>query len=109
MLNVPAQSLAGSQCNLLKARLSDAPACGFVQNLNNVVGDIVVAAGAIAYSGPFTPAFRQSLQQEWTAVLQTAGVPHTPDTNLIDTLQVCGQLCQHSVVLCHLEFGGGTI
>ena len=59
-----------------------------LQDLENVVGDIIVAAGSIAYSGPFTPAFRQSLQQEWTAVLQQASVPHTANTNLIDTLQV---------------------
>ena len=59
-----------------------------VQDMENVVGDVVVAAGCIAYSGPFTPAFRQLLQQEWTALLKAASVPHTPDTNLIDTLQV---------------------
>ncbi|KAL0019092.1 hypothetical protein WJX77_000912 [Trebouxia sp. C0004] len=56
-------------------------------DMENVVGDVVVAAGCIAYSGPFTPAFRQLLQQEWTALLKAASVPHTPDTNLIDTLQ----------------------
>ena len=56
--------------------------------MENVVGDIVVAAGYIAYSGPFTPAFRQLLQQEWLALLQEASVPHSPDTNLIGTLQV---------------------
>lgn len=27
-------------------------------DLHNVVGDVVVAAGCIAYSGPFTPAYR---------------------------------------------------
>ena len=53
-----------------------------------MVGDVVVAAGCIAYAGPFTPAFRQRLQQEWRALMQTAAVPHTPETNLIDTLQV---------------------
>ena len=56
--------------------------------MENVVGDVVVAAGSIAYSGPFTPAFRQQLQLEWIALLKTASVPHTPGTNLIDTLQV---------------------
>ena len=56
--------------------------------MENVVGDIVVAAGSIAYSGPFTPAFRQLLQQEWLALLQGLSVPHTPGTNLIGTLQV---------------------
>ena len=74
-----------------------------------MVGDVVVAAGCIAYSGPFTPAFRQLLQQEWRALLKAASVLHTPDTNLIDTLQVkyasfvppdcswrqCHTLCQY--------------
>lgn len=59
-----------------------------LQDMENVVGDVVVAAGCVAYSGPFTPAFRQVLQQEWTALLKGASVPHTPDTNLTDTLQV---------------------
>ena len=58
------------------------------QDMENVVGDVVVAAGCIAYSGPFTPAFRQGLQQEWAALLKGASVPHTPGTNLIGTLQV---------------------
>lgn len=57
-----------------------------------MVGDVVVAAGCIAYSGPFTPAFRQLLQQEWTALLQAASVPHTPVTSLIGTLQVSADL-----------------
>ena len=56
--------------------------------MENVVGDVVVAAGGIAYSGPFTPAFRQQLQQEWAALLKGASVPHTSGTNLIGTLQV---------------------
>ena len=62
--------------------------CVHIQDMENVVGDVVVAAGCIAYSGPFTPAFRQLLQQEWRALLKAASVPHTPDTNLINTLQV---------------------
>ena len=57
------------------------------KDLTNVVGDVVVAAGTIAYSGPFTPAFRQALLVEWTQQLQKAGVPHSPGTNIIKTLQ----------------------
>lgn len=57
-----------------------------------MVGDVVVAAGCIAYSGPFTPAFRLLLQQEWSALLEGASVPHTPGTNLIGTLQVTSHL-----------------
>ena len=66
--------------------------------MENVVGDVVVAAGCIAYSGPFTPAFRQALQQEWAALLKGASVPHTAGTNLIGTLQVSAtqEGCNHT-------------
>lgn len=73
-----------------------------------MVGDIVVAAGTIAYSGPFTPAFRQLLQQEWNTLLQQFGVPHTTDVNLIDTLQVgclnAFQTLWHQLKHMHLHF-----
>ena len=59
-----------------------------VQDLENVVGDVVAAAGTIAYSGPFTPVFRQLLLAEWSNVLKDAGVPHSAGTSLIKTLQV---------------------
>jgi hypothetical protein len=35
----------------------------------NVVGDIVVSAGAITYLGPFTPTFRADLLAQWTGHL----------------------------------------
>ena len=54
----------------------------------NVIGDVVVSAGAIAYSGPFTPVYRLQLNHEWIAELQSAGVPSSEGTNLIKTLQV---------------------
>ena len=53
----------------------------------NVVGDVVIAAGCIAYSGPFTPVYRTQLVHEWVAQLQERGVPSTEGTNLIKTLQ----------------------
>ena len=59
-----------------------------LQDLENVVGDVVAAAGTIAYSGPFTPVFRQLLLAEWSNVLKDAGVPHSAGTSLIKTLQV---------------------
>ncbi|MEW5298366.1 MAG: hypothetical protein WDW36_001498 [Sanguina aurantia] len=55
-------------------------------DLVNVVGDVVVAAGSIAYAGPFTPLFRSALTAEWVAALVAVGVPHTPGTHLIQTL-----------------------
>lgn len=59
-----------------------------LQDMQNVVGDVVVSAGTIAYSGPFTPNFRASLLEEWRAMLHRRNVPHTPGTNIIMTLQV---------------------
>ena len=77
-----------------------------------MVGDVVAAAGTIAYSGPFTPVFRQLLLAEWSNVLKDAGVPHSVGTSLIKTLQVrvaaqqvslpfmCkGELCDHLTLL----------
>lgn len=34
-------------------------------NIEHVVGDVAVAAGAIAYAGPFTPPYRKKLNMEW--------------------------------------------
>ena len=55
-------------------------------DLENVVGDVVVAAGCIAYSGPFTPLYRQALVQDWVDKMVENGVPHTSGTGLIKTL-----------------------
>lgn len=57
-------------------------------DLLNVVGDVVVASGGIAYAGPFTPTYRQQLNAEWVEELGRAGVPSSEGTNLIKTLQV---------------------
>ncbi|KAF6265909.1 dynein heavy chain 2 [Scenedesmus sp. NREL 46B-D3] len=56
------------------------------QDLDNLVGDVVLAAGAIAYSGPFVPSYRASLLADWTAKLVEVGLPHSPHANLIKTL-----------------------
>ncbi|WIA31960.1 hypothetical protein OEZ86_002815 [Tetradesmus obliquus] len=56
------------------------------QDLDNLVGDVVLAAGAIAYSGPFMPSYRSSLLADWTAKLVEVGLPHSPHANLIKTL-----------------------
>jgi hypothetical protein len=44
-------------------------------------------AGAIAYSGPFTPLYRQALNHEWLEKLTQLNVPHSPHTSLVKTLQ----------------------
>ncbi|XP_025927284.1 dynein heavy chain 1, axonemal [Apteryx rowi] len=61
-----------------------------VQNLdymiNNIAGDMLVAAGFVAYLGPFTGDYRTALCKEWLRQLSENNVPHTKDPNLISTL-----------------------
>jgi len=51
-------------------------------DLTNVVGDVVVAAGSVAYSGPFTPLFRAELNVNWAAYMKGISLPHTSNVNI---------------------------
>ncbi|NXN51379.1 DYH1 protein, partial [Rynchops niger] len=68
-----------------KARWQDT-----VENLdykiNNITGDILVAAGFVAYLGPFTGHYRVALCNEWLRQLSENNIPHTKEPNLISTL-----------------------
>ncbi|KAK3247674.1 hypothetical protein CYMTET_42830 [Cymbomonas tetramitiformis] len=55
-------------------------------DLKNVVGDAVVSAGVIAYSGPFTPTYRQELNVSWMDNMTILKLPHTPNASIIKTL-----------------------
>ncbi|XP_059505480.1 dynein axonemal heavy chain 1 [Stegostoma tigrinum] len=61
-----------------------------IQNLNhminNVVGDVLIAGGYVAYLGPFTGEYRAAMNEEWLAEFVTLGLPHTKESNLISTL-----------------------
>eukprot|EP00899_Mesostigma_viride_P012150 jgi/Mesvir1/20936/Mv08007-RA.1 len=57
------------------------------RQLANVVGDVVIAAGSIAYLGPFTPLYRQRLNEHWESELKRVGMAHTPGTNMRLVLQ----------------------
>uniref|UniRef100_A0A674D4I4 Dynein axonemal heavy chain 1 n=1 Tax=Salmo trutta TaxID=8032 RepID=A0A674D4I4_SALTR len=55
--------------------------------VNNVSGDVLLAAGYVAYLGPFTvSAYRASMADEWLRGFKEQGVPHTEEPNLISTL-----------------------
>ncbi|KAI9104654.1 dynein heavy chain and region D6 of dynein motor-domain-containing protein [Phlyctochytrium arcticum] len=54
--------------------------------INNVIGDILLAAGAIAYLGPFTAEFRAKLLNEWTGSLLRLKIPHSESISLYDAL-----------------------
>jgi len=56
------------------------------EDLRNVVGDVVISAGVIAYSGPFTPTFRGELTTMWMENMVTLNLPHTAGTSIIQTL-----------------------
>ncbi|BHF69813.1 Dynein heavy chain 1, axonemal [Sparganum proliferum] len=54
---------------------------------NNLVGNVLVSSGAVAYLGPFNGEYRAEMCADWIGKLKTLGVPHTtsPAPNLIDT------------------------
>ncbi|XP_010014835.1 PREDICTED: dynein heavy chain 1, axonemal, partial [Nestor notabilis] len=54
--------------------------------INNINGDMLVAAGFVAYLGPFTGDYRISLCKEWVRHLSENNIPHTQEPNLISTL-----------------------
>jgi dynein heavy chain len=55
-------------------------------NIGNVIGDILISGGAIAYLGPFTAEFRAELIKEWTGSLLSQKIPHSENTSLWDSL-----------------------
>ncbi|XP_036594745.1 dynein heavy chain 1, axonemal [Trichosurus vulpecula] len=54
--------------------------------INNIYGDILMAAGFVAYLGPFTGQYRISLCELWLEQLSRFEVPHTKEPTLIGTL-----------------------
>ena len=61
-----------------------------VQRLNkslvNVIGDVMVASGGIAYIGAFTAQYREDQEKEWTQKLQSYGIAFTEGAGIINTL-----------------------
>ncbi|ERE91881.1 dynein heavy chain 1, axonemal-like protein [Cricetulus griseus] len=54
--------------------------------LDNISGDVMVAAGFVAYLGPFTGQYRTTLYEQWVNQLTVHQVPHTSKPTLIATL-----------------------
>ncbi|NWH35887.1 DYH1 protein, partial [Chloropsis hardwickii] len=54
--------------------------------INNSSGDVLVAAGFVAYLGPFTGDYRAALTTEWMEELAKNNIPHSEDASLISTL-----------------------
>ena len=51
--------------------------------LDHIAGDVLVSAGTIAYSGPFTGEFRADLVKTWTGFLDDHKVPRTDNPDLV--------------------------
>ena len=49
-------------------------------------GDVAIAAGAIAYLGPFTSVYRERIMEQWRAKLKSLGLPHTDGCDLLSVL-----------------------
>jgi dynein heavy chain, axonemal len=52
-----------------------------------LVGDLLVAAGQIAYCGPFTSNYRQDLLETWGKELGARSIVHSPQFSIFHTLQ----------------------
>ncbi|KAF4803390.1 hypothetical protein TURU_015827 [Turdus rufiventris] len=59
---------------------------GLDDKINNSSGDVLVAAGFVAYLGPFTGDYRVALSTEWMRELAENNIPHSEDASLINTL-----------------------
>lgn len=70
------------------------------KDYDNLVGDALVSAGMIAYSGPFTPDFRQKLVKGWQEKLVEVGIPHSDGCDVRLTLADPVQVCMHRVTIC---------
>eukprot|EP00966_Prymnesium_polylepis_P005870 134048-Prymnesium_polylepis.1 len=52
----------------------------------DLVGDVCLASGYVAYLGPFTAEYRTSLCEGWRDTLAQNGVPHSEGANLIKVM-----------------------
>lgn len=68
-----------------KARWSDS-VVRYNDQLQNVLGDIVVASGSIAYLGAFTNEYREALYAQWREKLKSLGVRISEGCNVQNTL-----------------------
>jgi dynein heavy chain len=53
---------------------------------DNVMGDVLVAAGMVAYLGAFTSSFRQDQTSMWTKLVREKGIACSEEFTLISTL-----------------------
>ncbi|KAJ8968034.1 hypothetical protein NQ317_017171 [Molorchus minor] len=54
--------------------------------LDNVIGDVLLSAGTIAYLGPFTVDYRQDLLKGWNVYSLKTGIPCSANFSLVVTM-----------------------
>lgn len=57
-----------------------------------IAGNSIVAAGMVAYAGPFTLAYRQELEGSWIKMLKTLNFKHSDDVTMRNFLGVPVQI-----------------
>ncbi|KAI6649612.1 Dynein heavy chain 1, axonemal [Oopsacas minuta] len=56
------------------------------KKLENIIGDVLLASGAVAYFGSFTDTFRHSLSQTWKSKFTERGVAYSDNSSLVNIL-----------------------
>jgi dynein heavy chain len=59
----------------------------YTEQGGNIVGDMLIAAGSVAYFGPWTYDYRRTVQKDWAEYLDKIGIAHSAVTDLTTT---CG-------------------
>ena len=54
--------------------------------LTNVTGDVLIAAGMVAYAGPFTKTFREEIKKDWIHMAGELDIPRSEVFSLMSTL-----------------------
>ncbi|XP_041103970.1 dynein heavy chain 5, axonemal [Polyodon spathula] len=58
----------------------------FQNQINRLVGDVLLATGFLSYSGPFNQEYRNLLLQLWKKEMSTNKIPYSDEVNLISML-----------------------
>ncbi|CAF4490728.1 unnamed protein product, partial [Rotaria sp. Silwood2] len=53
------------------------------QQYDNLIGDILLSGGVIAYLGAFTAVFRQDMAHEWNKLIEEKNLPRSASFTLV--------------------------
>lgn len=70
---------------------------GFDAKINNLMGDCLVIAGALAYFGAFTQFYRQELLRVWLKAIENEGIDITSNFNLVASLISPYKICTWNI------------